>query len=143
MQNLEIYLIVLLVLAGFIASIAKNIKWKKKLQAGLKLKTKRGDNVQSRGEVIIADFLYDNNIKYIYDKPTRFSFFQPTSIRPDFYLPEYDIYIEYWGMRGNKNYDQKTEWKQKIYKKHNKKLINLYKEDKNNIPKILKQKLNL
>ncbi len=143
MQGMELYIIILFVLTGIVITVIKNISWQKKLKSGLSKKTHRGDFVQSWGEVEIADFLYDNNVKYVYDKPTRFSFFQRTSIRPDFYLPEFDVYIEYWGMRGNTDYDRKTEWKQKIYKKYNKKLINLYKEDKKNIPEILRNKLGL
>ncbi len=72
-----------------------------------------------------------------------FSFFQFSRIRPDFYLIDYDIYIEYWGMAGNEDYDSKTEWKKSKYKKYNKRLINLYSNQVKVIPGILKKELSL
>jgi len=36
------------------------------------------------------------NIRYRYDE--RFRILDGYAIRPDFYLPEFDVYIEYWGM---------------------------------------------
>lgn len=41
--------------------------------------------------------MHAHNIKYEYEKPAKDSFNRRIS-RPDFYLPEYDVYVEYWGM---------------------------------------------
>ena len=63
------------------------------------------------------------------------------AIRPDFYLPEFDVYIEYWGM-DTINYKIGMLKKQKLYQQEGKKLISLYYYDKDNLEKILKQKLS-
>ncbi len=55
-----------------------------------------GQLVQSHGERIIADFLHREDIEYRYDE--RIRIIQGHAIRLDFYLPEFDLYIEYWGM---------------------------------------------
>lgn len=53
--------------------------------------------VQSRGERQIADWLAARSITYRYDD--KFQIIQGFTVRPDFYLPRYDVYIEYWGTR--------------------------------------------
>ena len=57
---------------------------------------KAGTLVQSDGERLIADWLTAHNIAYRYDE--RYRILSGHAIRPDFYLPELDVYIEYWGM---------------------------------------------
>ena len=56
--------------------------------------------VKSYGEMDIANFLTQYGIQYIYEHPykvdTRTS--EYGQYKPDFYLPEYDIYIEYFGV---------------------------------------------
>lgn len=54
----------------------------------------------SSGEVEIAKYLAENNISFLYNKR-----YCESKFRYDFYLPEFDIYIEYTGMlcNGNKN----------------------------------------
>jgi hypothetical protein len=49
--------------------------------------------VQSQGERRIADFLTARKIAYRYDD--KFQIVQGYAIRPDFYLPGFDVYIEY------------------------------------------------
>jgi len=133
--------ICLLVIGGAISHFLGEYRFKKKVSEGLKIKTQRGDSVQSHGEKIIANHLFQNNIRYVYDIPMRLSFFQYKKIRPDFFLPELDIYIEYWGMKGDPNYDRKTEWKTSLYTKYNKKLISLYSYQKDQIPSILDREI--
>lgn len=59
--------------------------------------------VKSYGEMDIANFLTQNGIRYIYEHPyevdTRTS--EYGQYDPDFYLPEYNIYIEYFGVNKN------------------------------------------
>lgn len=61
-----------------------------------KKRSSLGTAVQSRGEKLIADFLESEHIAYEYD--ARYMIAGDTRIRPDFYLPEFDVYIEYFGM---------------------------------------------
>jgi hypothetical protein len=60
------------------------------------IRAKDGTLVQSDGEKLIAEWLSASNIRYRYDE--RIKIIQGFSVRPDFYLPEFDVYIEYWGM---------------------------------------------
>jgi hypothetical protein len=82
--------------------------------------------VQSRGERQIADWLAAHSIAYRYDD--KFQIIQGYAIRPDFYLPRYDVYIEYWGM-DTTDYKIGMLLKQKLYQQEGKKLISLYPAD--------------
>jgi hypothetical protein len=56
-------------------------------------------------------------------------------------LPEYDIYIEYWGM-DTLDYKIGMMKKQKLYQQEGKKLISLYFSDKSRLTEILQAKLS-
>lgn len=60
------------------------------------IRAKDGTLVQSDGERLIAEWLQAQGIEYRYDE--RFRIVEGYAIRPDFYLPEFDVHIEYWGM---------------------------------------------
>lgn len=82
--------------------------------------------VQSRGERQIADWLAGHGIPYRYDD--KFQIIQGFAVRPDFYLPPYDVYIEYWGL-DTTDYKIGMLLKQKLYQQEGKKLISLYPAD--------------
>lgn len=84
---------------------------------------KNDERVRSMGEQEIADFLYDHRIKYVYEPVLKFP---EKTIRPDFYLIDYDIFIEYFGCQGDKQYNWKIKKKKDLYKKYNKNLISLW-----------------
>ncbi len=102
------------------------------------IRAKDGTLVQSEGERLIAEWLSANNIRYRYDE--RIKIIQGYSVRPDFYLPEFDIYIEYWGM-DTIDYKIGMLMKQKLYQQEGKRLISLYPEDKNELDSVLGKKL--
>lgn len=62
------------------------------------------------------------------------------AIRPDFYLPEFDVYIEYWGM-DTADYKIGMLKKQKLYQQEGKRIISLYPDDKPRLGQILEVKL--
>jgi CRISPR-associated protein Cas4 len=62
-------------------------------------------------------------IAYRYDE--RFRIIDGYAIRPDFYLPEYDVYIEYWGM-DTADYKIGMLKKQKLYQETGKRLVSVY-----------------
>jgi len=72
----------------------RNFETKVELQKNIRAKD--GTWVQSDGERLICEALDAEQIRYRYDE--RFRILDGYAIRPDFYLPEYDVYIEYWGM---------------------------------------------
>jgi hypothetical protein len=89
----------------------------------VKFPTKKGGLVLSLYERAVADFLYENNIAYEYERPYRFS--TGETVHPDFYLPQYGVYIEVWGMAGDYFYNEGMKWKQERYRKEGVKLIEL------------------
>lgn len=70
---------------------------------GRSLQTLRGDLVRSPPEVRIANHLHKRGIRYEYEPMIQ-------GFRPDFYLPEHGIVIEYWGTdeRGSTHRRMKT-----------------------------------
>ena len=115
--------------------------------------------VRSFEELIIANFLFVNNIDYIYED----DFFKRKNItpeegytqyRPDFYLPKHDVYIEHYGVDRNLNakqlndsdrkvYKDSIYWKRGIHKEYNSKLIETfsYENWEGNLLKNLRRKL--
>jgi hypothetical protein len=87
--------------------------------------TKKGDWVKSIPEQMIANYLFDNHISYKYEDPvvaTTGKYF-----RPDFFLPKYKAWIEYYGLAGqNPFYDRQRQWKFKQFESLNMHVIRLY-----------------
>lgn len=101
------------------------------------LRSLQGERVKSYEECIIANFLYRYGIRYEYEAPYEFSTASKRyrQYRPDFYLPEYNLYIEHFGINRNGDtapyisrlkYRQDMEWKQKLHTTHNTTLIETY-----------------
>ena len=106
--------------------------------------TLRGETVKSYGELYIANFLTQNQIKYIYECPYKFDTNTEKygQYNPDFYLPEFDVYIEYFGIdrQGNvpkyftgrdgltasQAYNASIEWKRNIHKQNGTSMIECY-----------------
>lgn len=114
----------------------RNFETKVELQK--KIRTRDGTWVQSIGERLICDALDSKGIRYRYDE--RFRILDGYAIRPDFYLPEFDVYIEYWGM-DTADYKIGMLKKQKLYQQQGKKLISLTPDDKPRMKEALLSKL--
>ncbi len=102
------------------------------------IRARDGTLVQSDGERRIADYLRANHIAYRYDE--RFRIIDGYAIRPDFYLPERDVYIEYWGM-DTADYKIGMLKKQQIYQQTGKRLVSISFREKNRLEEILSEKL--
>lgn len=98
--------------------------------------TIKREKVKSFEELSIANFLYLNNINYIYEYeyPKKVSSEKYMQYRPDFYLPDYDIYIEHYGITRDhrvpwlseikeEEYLKSIDWKREIHKKDENKYI--------------------
>lgn len=82
-----------------------------------------GHIVKSQGELIIDNLLYQYKLIHAYGIRVPIG---NTIIFTDFYLPEGDVYIEYWGGMSTMEQEKlKRDW----YEKNNKKLINIYPKD--------------
>lgn len=67
------------------------------------------DRVKSRGEKYIADFLFEHDISYAYE---RIEFWSGHNYRPDFYLhnQQKDFVIEFWGIDENNPNSEPPNW---------------------------------
>ncbi len=110
--------------------------------------TFKGERVKSYGEMDIANFLYQNGIRYIYEKDYEFDTRTEEygQYRPDFYLPDYNIYIEYFGINrdgevpeyfcgtdeksATQIYQESMEWKRNIHKHNGTKMIECFAYEK-------------
>lgn len=90
---------------------------------------------------MIDNYLFGHNIKHIYEKPFAIDNNPEHNLHPDFYLPEKDIYIEHFGLTGNKKYEETKEYKLPLYKKAGITLICTTGKDINNLSANLEQKL--
>jgi len=109
-----------------------------KVQLQKNIRAKDGTWVQSDGERMICNVLDAEQIRYRYDE--RFRILDGYAIRPDFYLPEFDVYIEYWGM-DTADYKIGMLKKQQIYQQQGKRLISVYPDDKSRMRDVLLRKL--
>ncbi len=98
------------------------------------LDTIQGEKVKSVEELTIANFLYLNGIEYEYEKAYPFG---NTLYRPDFYIKDYDIYLEHFGVDENnrakwltpfneQKYAEEMELKRNTHKTYNTKLLETY-----------------
>lgn len=102
-------------------------------------KTLKSENVKSVEEAIIANYLFLHDIEYIYEDLYPYETLDQyrKSYRPDFFLPEYNIYIEHFGVTKSlkapwlspveeKKYIDDMLWKQEFHKKNGTTLIETY-----------------
>lgn len=79
-------------------------------------KAKDGRFVRSLSEKIILDYFFDNYIRVVYEKtiPYTNEKGEQKELHPDFYLKDYDLYIEFNGL-SNKSYLKTKNYVNKIY----------------------------
>ena len=103
------------------------------------LTTLNGERVKSIEETKIANFLFMHGVNYEYEKLYPFESDDPNrkAYRPDFYLIDYDIYLEHFGVSKDykcpwlseveeKKYLDGINWKREFHKKNGTKLIETY-----------------
>jgi DNA helicase-4 len=121
------------------------------------LRSLKGDKVKSLEECYIANYLYVNGINYLYENPYEVKTASKLrrQYKPDFFLPEYGIYIEHFGIdrRGRtapyiqqSEYNEQMSWKRNIHKTNRTTLIETYSYERQegqlltNLEKKLRQK---
>lgn len=117
----------------------KRRNWETQVELNKTIHAANGTVVQSDGERIIAEELAALGLVFRYDN--RFRIVKGYAIRPDFYLPEFDLYIEYWGMEDNLDYQIGMREKKKLYQQAGKKLISLHAHEKPRLRDALWEKL--
>ena len=97
-----------------------------------------GTVVQSKGERKVAEWLTAHGLGYRYD--AKYRIIGEFQIRPDFYLPELDVYIEYWGLN-TPQYKMSMYKKQMLYQQEGKRLISVTPKDLRALDSLLTTKL--
>ncbi len=110
---------------------------------GIPSTTINGEHVRSRAEQRIADYFTRNNIRYVYEKEIQNGLiFKHTFARPDFYLPDYDVCVEYWGLvDASSSYRRYMKKKMAQYHRSHIKFISLYPRNMDNLDWIFRAKL--
>jgi DNA helicase IV len=83
--------------------------------------------VKSRGELLIANWLFYNGVRYVYEGAYEHETADPShrQYRPDFFLPDAGAYLEHWAVDENgeppaafKGYKEGMEWKRQLHAQH-------------------------
>lgn len=103
-------------------------------------RTKDGHFVRSKSEREIANFLFDNKIRYQYERPTRIA---GVELKPDFYLPDVagGLHLEHFGMLDNDRYRYWAEQKSKLFQRDRKEWIATDERDALDMDSALRSKL--
>lgn len=80
-----------------------------------------GHMVRSKAEMLIDNWLYMFRVVHAYERRLPVE----EELYCDFYIPEGNVYIEYWGMESNPKYQARKQVKLEIYKKYGFNLIEL------------------
>jgi DNA helicase-4 len=105
------------------------------------IRSLKGDLVKSYEECEIANFLYLNGINYDYERDYEVltASRERRQYKPDFYLPDYRIYIEHFGINKKgepapfvnaEEYLREMAWKKSIHKKQGTTLIETFSYEK-------------
>lgn len=102
-------------------------------------RTLKDERVKSLEEVTIGNYLFLHGVNYEYERlyPFEVSDSARKAYRPDFYLPDYDLYLEHFGIDKNgqlpwlskieeKKYLDEMAWKREIHKSHGTTLLETY-----------------
>ena len=96
-----------------------------------------GERVKSFEEVVIANFLYLNGVRYEYEAHYEHdtATAKKRQYKPDFFLPDYGIYIEHFGLDAKKQtapyidreeYLRDMKWKREKHRRHGTVLIETF-----------------
>ena len=99
-----------------------------------------GRKVRSRAEAIICSWLYNNKIRIKYEEPVYYrdeESWETKTLHPDFFLPDYELYIEYNEL-SNPKYLKSKEYTQKIYDKLGLKVLIMTDKDLQDVAACLK-----
>jgi hypothetical protein len=105
--------------------------------------------VRSKAERVIADYFTRHGIPYYYEAMATTNdwfIFKAEISRPDFYLPQYNLFVEYWGLVDSHdpgtrdNYIRTMRWKMAQYRSNKIRFISIYPSNLNNLDYNFKRK---
>ena len=109
--------------------------------------TLRGEVVRSNSERVIADYFIRSGIRYVYEQPAMGRWGLKRISRPDFYLPDYGVYVEFWGLVNLSNnltrsqYERSMRWKMAQYRRNGIRFVSLYPNELSNLHGVFRKKL--
>jgi DNA helicase IV len=103
------------------------------------LETESGVRVRSKYEKRCADFLYLQNISFQYEPLILLAGKQ---YRPDYYLPQYNLFLEICGYGHMPYYTDRVSFKKKIYEEHKMKAVFIFYNGKGSLEKLLQEELS-
>ena len=115
---------------------AHEVEFRKKYPANYRAKD--GHYVRSKAELTIDNSLYDYRVIHAYERRLPIQ----EDVISDFYIPDANVYIEYWGMSDDPIYATRKRNKLEIYRKHNFILIELTDKEIENLDDILPKRLS-
>jgi hypothetical protein len=115
---------------------------------GARSRTRLGVEVRSRAEQKIADYFQSIGLRYEYERELEAGFwiFTKKVSSPDFYLPDHDVYVEYWGLldaadeADRAKYERSMKYKMARYHELRIKFISLYPRDLPNLDLVFRQR---
>lgn len=94
--------------------------------------TLNNEVVKSRGEQLIANWLFYNGVRYAYEAPYEHETADPQhrQYQPDFYLPDAKAYLEHWALDANgeppaefTGYKEGMTWKRRVHATYGTRLL--------------------
>jgi hypothetical protein len=117
----------------------KRLEIRKKWGTGLRFKTKSGIRVRSKAEKIIADFLFDNRITFVYEPILSLGRFY---VVPDFLLTDHNLCIEHFGLE-SRQYQESAQSKLERFRQFKIPVICTYAAEEPDIEEVLTKKLTV
>lgn len=109
----------------------------------LTIKCDDGRKVRSRAEAMISNWLYKETIRSVYEKTIFYKENgEDKTLHPDFFLPDFDLYIEYNEIT-SKPYLKSKEYTKKIYESLGYRVLIMSEKDLQDIEACLKPILGL
>ena len=89
---------------------------------------------KSRGESKIASLLDSYKIPFLYEKETLLEDdFKLKIWYPNFYLPDFKVYVEYFGIMNNLGYSAMTDHKIQVFRENKLDLVSVFPEQFNQL----------
>lgn len=89
--------------------------------------TLNGEVVKSRGELLLANWLFYNGVEYVYEKRYEHNTADQNyrQYTPDFFIPAANAYLEHWALDADANapasfhgYKESMAWKRALHRQH-------------------------
>ena len=115
----------------------KSRSFRETYRLGANFRTNDGHYVRSKAEAMIDNWLYKHGIVHAYESRLPVA----EEVYCDFYLPTQDLYIEYWGVSDNPDYEERKRAKQALYQAQGFRLLELTDEHITQLDDVLSQLL--